>query len=235
MGNDISSIPLFESNIRKYGEWEDGKQCCDDQLKKKVKKIIWKSCPLTNDFLLGLTHFTKTKICKIPSTDDIVQDLTHDFIEVHIECENEDCKMKEEKSFCEIFEYGSDGVHRSVGKYRKIFKEVNSFIPKNIDYLTLYLMDFKFKEIFKASDYDFLRFNCKTFAKSLYSKLVENEKATNEVSKLLAGTSLDPNKMINNKDLDPVQKELVKNNFNFLFLAFAEIGTEIGLFSQNKK
>ena len=35
MGNDKSSIPLFESNIRKYSEWEDGKQCCDDQLKKK--------------------------------------------------------------------------------------------------------------------------------------------------------------------------------------------------------
>lgn len=231
MGNDIPSNPLFELNIRKYGEWEDGKKCCDDPIKKKVKKIIWRSCPLTNDFLLGLTNFTKTKICKIPSSDDIFQDLTHDFIEVYIDCENEDCKMKEEKSFCEIFEYGSDGVNRRVGKYRKIFKEVNSFIPKNIDYLSLFLMNFKFQEIFKASDYDFLRFNCKTFAKSFYTKLVENEKATNEVSKLLAGTSMDPNNMINDNSLGPDSKELVKNNFNFLLLACAECG----IFSQNKK
>ena len=41
--------------------------------------------------------------------------------------------------------------------------------------------------------------------------------------------------MINDKSLDLNQKEFLKNNFNFLFLAFAEIGTETGLFTQNKK
>ena len=43
---------------------------------------------------------------------------------IYIECENEECKMKEEKSFCETIEYGSDGVNRNVGKYKKIFKEI---------------------------------------------------------------------------------------------------------------
>lgn len=41
MGNDISSIPSFESNFHKYSEWEDGKKCCDNPERQKVKKIIW--------------------------------------------------------------------------------------------------------------------------------------------------------------------------------------------------
>ena len=230
MGNDISSISSFESNFRKYGEWEDGKKCCDNPESKKVKKIIWRSCPLTNDILLQLTNFLKTKICKIPSSDPIFQDITHDFIEVYIECENEECKTKEEKSFCETFEYCTDGLIRNVGKYRKIFKEVDSFTPKNIDYLSLYFFNFKFKEKFKGSDYNFLLFNCKAFAKSFYSKLMENEKVSNELFKHLAGTAMDPNKMLNDQNFEPKEKELFKNNFNFLLLACAETG----LFSQNK-
>lgn len=147
---------------------------------------------MTNDILLQLTNLLKTKKFKIPSSDPIFQDITHDFIVVHIECENEECKTKEEKSFCETFEYCTAGLLRNVGKYRKIFKEVDSFTPKNINYLSLFVFNFKFKEKFKGSEYNFLLFNCKTFAKSFYSKLVQNEKASNELFNQLAGTAMIP-------------------------------------------
>ena len=225
MGNDISSISSFESNIRKYGEWEYGKKCCDDPLRKKVKKIIWRSSPLTKDILLELTNFLKTKIYGMTSSNTF-QDLTHDFIEVYFECENEECKMKEEKYFCETFEYSPSGLSREVGKYRKIYKEVNSFIPKNIDYLTLFYLKFKMENTFKASDYNFLLFNCKTFANRFYSTLLESEKSGKELNKMLAGTCMDPKKMTDK----PEEKELLENNFLSMFL----ILNECGLLSKNK-
>ena len=57
MGNDISSIPLFESNIRKYGEWEDGKQCCDDKLKKKSKENNLEVLSINKWFSFGINTF----------------------------------------------------------------------------------------------------------------------------------------------------------------------------------
>ena len=50
-------------------------------------------------------------------------------------------------------------------KYRK------SFIPKNFRYNYLLLIFSKYEKIFLGKDYDFLEYNCKTFASAFYSEL----------------------------------------------------------------
>ena len=79
---------------------------------------------------------------------------------------------------------------------------------------------------FKASDYNFLLFNCKTFANRFYSTLLESEKSGKELNKMLAGTCMDPKKMTDK----PKEKELLENNFLSMLL----IMNECGLLSKNK-
>ena len=102
----------------------------------------------------------------------IPQDLTHDFVEVHIECENEECKNKSKKiCYCCTFEYGSNGTSKEVGRYENWFEGRKSFIPKNFRYNYLLLIFRKYEKIFLAKDYDLLKHNCKTFASAFYSEL----------------------------------------------------------------
>ena len=166
---------LFNSNMRKNGGWKNDEECCQNYAKKKITKIIWKSCPLANDMITVLSEGMRYKInqffgftggCVIP------QDLTHDFVEVHIECENEECKNKSKKiCYCCTFEYGSDGTSKEVGRYENWFEGRKSFIPKNFRYNYLLLIFRKYEKIFLAKDYDLLKHNCKTFASAFYSEL----------------------------------------------------------------
>lgn len=86
---------LFDSNMRKYAQWKEDQECCNNYTKKKIKKIIWKSCSLTKDLITVLSEGIRYKINQFFSFtggNTIPDDLTHDFVEVHIECENEECK-----------------------------------------------------------------------------------------------------------------------------------------------
>ena len=113
----------------------------------------------------------------------IPDDLSHDFVEVHIECENEECKNKfktkgDEKNrkkplncYCCTFEYGSSGTSKDEGRYENWFEGRKSFVPKNFKYNYLLFIFKKYEKIFLAKDYDFLNHNCKTFASAFYSEL----------------------------------------------------------------
>ena len=170
---------LFNSNMRKNGGWKNDEECCQNYAKKKITKIIWKSCPLTNEIITRLSEGMRYKInqffgftggCVIP------QDLTHDFVEVHIECENEECKNESKKiCYCCTFEYGSSGTSKKVGRYENIFEGKKSFIPKNFRYNYLLLIFRKYEKIFLAKDYDLLKHNCKTFASAFYSELEDTD------------------------------------------------------------
>ena len=176
---------LFNSNMRKNGGWKKDEECCQNYFKKKITKIIWKSCPLTNDIITLLSErvrhdinqfFGFTGSCVIPDN------LTHDFIEVYIECEDEKCKnefktvgdeKKPKNCYCCTFEYGSDGTSKEVGRYENWFEDRKSFVPKNFRYNYLLTIFSKYEKIFLAKDYDFLNHNCKTFASAFYSELEE--------------------------------------------------------------
>jgi hypothetical protein len=152
-------------------------------LQKKITKIIWKSCPLTNDIITVLServrheinqYFSFTGNCVIP------HNLTHDFVEVHIECEDEKCKnefktvgdeKKHKNCYCCTFEYGSTGTSKEVGRYENWFEGRKSFVPKNFRYNYLLLIFRKYEKIFLAKDYDLLKHNYKTFASAFYSEL----------------------------------------------------------------
>ena len=165
---------LFQSNMRKNGGWKDGEECCQKSYGKKITKIIWKSCPLTNEIITALSEGVRLKInqffgftggCVIPDN------LTHDFVEVYIECENEECKKENKNCYCCTFEYGSDGTSKDVGRYENWLDGRKSFVPKNFKYNYLLLIFEKYEKIFLAKDYDFLNHNCKTFASAFYSEL----------------------------------------------------------------
>ena len=165
---------LFKSNMRKNGEWKKDEECCCQNYKKKIKKIIWKSCPLVNDKITALSEkvryeinysFGSTGSCVIPDS------LTHDFIEVHIECENEECKNKFNNCYCCTFEYGSDGTSKENGRYENWYEGVKSFVPKYFRYNYVLFLFSKFEKMFLAKDYDFFNHNCKTFASAFYSQL----------------------------------------------------------------
>ena len=113
MGNEL--VSSFESNMRKYGQWEKGIKCCNRKFKHKIKELRLKSCPLTNDILTQIsTHYL--------STGMTYSDISHDYIEAQIECENEECQNKKEKFFCYTIEYGSTGALMNLGSYKKNIK-----------------------------------------------------------------------------------------------------------------
>ena len=173
MGNEL--VSSCESNMRKYGKWEKGEKCCDRKFKHKIKELRWKSCPLTNDIIANISvHYLSTGLT--------YSDISHDFIEAQIECENEECQNKKEKFFCYTIEYGSMGAVMNLGSYKKLYKNIETYIPKRKLYLNLEGQFDSSKLAFKASDYNFLTYNCKIYASTfltMYKKMDENSGLTN--------------------------------------------------------
>ena len=157
-----------ESNQRKYGEWESGKKCCDKIFYQKVIKITWARCRLTNSALHKMSQ-----LCKCFTKG---QDLSHDFIEAQIECENPECKNKKERKFYYTIEYGSDGRCMEVGQYKNILKVINIFNPRHeLTVKSLKRIYDNSSEYFKSDNYELLNHNCKVYAKNFYDNLVKLE------------------------------------------------------------
>ena len=150
---------LFDSNMRKYGQWKKDQECCKYNDKKKIKKIIWRSGLLTNDLITALSEGLRHKINEFfgfTGNQVIPDGLTHDFVEVHIECENEECQKKfktigdsENKKkplncYCCTFEYGSMGTKKEEGMYENWVEDIKYFVPKNIGYNYLLFIFGKF-------------------------------------------------------------------------------------------
>ena len=173
MGNEL--VSFCEINMRKYGEFKKGEKCCDRKFKHKIKELRWKSCPLTNDIIANISvHYLSTGLT--------YSDLSHDFIEAQIECENEECQNKKEKFFCYTIEYGSMGAQMTLGSYKKLYKNIETYIPKRKLYLNLEGQFDSLKLDFKASDYNFLTYNCKIYASTflkMYKEMDENSGLTN--------------------------------------------------------
>lgn len=166
MGNEL--VSSFESNMRKYGQWEKGIKCCNRKLKHKIKELRWKSCPLINDILTNIS-------IQFLSTGMTYSDISHDFIEAQIECENEECQNKKEKFFCYTIEYGSDGANMDLGSYKRKYKDIESYVPKRKLFINLECLFEASKIAFKASDYNVLTYNCKIYASNFLKIYKEHD------------------------------------------------------------
>ena len=137
------------------GKW---KNCCNKIFYQKVIKITLARCRLTNSGLHKISQ-----LCKCFTKG---QDLSHDFIEAQIECENPDCKNKKERKFYYTIEYGSDGRNMEVGQYKNKLKEINIFNPVHgLTVKSLKTIYDNSSQYFESKDYNFMNHNCKVYAK----------------------------------------------------------------------
>ena len=158
-----------------YGEWEDGKNCCNKNSYQKVIKITLARCRLTNSGLHKISQ-----LCKCFTKG---QDLSHDFIEAQKECENPDCQNKKERKIYYTIDYGSDGRNMEVRQYKDKLKEINIFNPGHrLTVKSLITIYDKSSQNFESKDYNFMNHNCKVYSKNFYDNIVKLEEELDDAS-----------------------------------------------------
>jgi hypothetical protein len=162
MGSNSSSC------TEKYADWESGSDyCCkfySDERLQLVKRIRWKSVPMTNG--AGLAGVTTVRVLSLGLTELKWkgQSFNHDVVEIEVMCFN--CfKYKTYTA-----EFGSNGTEFRNGSYNRYVPK-EGVLAKDISNNLMEIKKIFTKNEKSGGSYNSGSYNCKTWAKSFYNQI----------------------------------------------------------------